>query len=220
MLLVLLENGKMNFQEIVNECIPNRNRCHETLLRLTNERLIRYEPRDWRRGQPKKFSLTKKGKQKAAKLAISSVNRGLTIVEHLIAELDAAKIKEEIDSKISSHWRLMVNDEYPFKGKSFSEKVQNFIDKQALPTRPIFETFKRLHKILTHFRRGEVDFSKYITIVKGDGSDALTIPLNLLKGLDFAKLFFLSHVNNLQEMEIEWKPKTNDSLPKGATDSI
>jgi predicted transcriptional regulator len=202
-----VENKGTTFQWIMeNAGILNRNRCRKVLTNMQSTGLIQEDPQNWKKGQKKWFSLTEKGKNKGAQLAVENINQGLSILEQLSIELNPEKVSEYIGSKITSAWDLMVKDEQPFKGKSFKEKGEDFMLKQAEPAKPIFEALRRLHKILTYFRTREVDCNQYVTIVRSNGSDPLTISLKLLEGINFVELFFLSHSKNNKELEIKWKP--------------
>jgi hypothetical protein len=210
----IVEKRQSTFQWVVNtSSIPNRNRCRATLNELKKQKLMREEPeiKNWKIGQKKWFSLTEKGRNKGLKLVVDEINQGLSILESLTSTLDPVKIRKDIDLEIDSLWELMLNDERPFEEKSFSEKVEYFNRRQSETARPLFESLRRLHKILTNFRTGEVDYSQYITVVRGNGSDPLTIPLRLLKGIDFVGLFFLSQSRN-QELEAKWNAKFTSAV--------
>jgi DNA-binding PadR family transcriptional regulator len=64
-LLLLLQNGKMTFQQLINEFSnrgsENRKRCDELLKQLTKNQLILKTPNNDVKGQMKWYSLTEKG---------------------------------------------------------------------------------------------------------------------------------------------------------------
>ena len=201
----IVEEKQSTFQWVVDSAgIGNRNRCRKLLNKLTEQRLVKEEPeKSYRNGQKKWFSLTEKGKNKGRQLIIDNVNQCFNSLEIVTKSLNPAKVRKEFDSKIDSLWELMVKNKKPFKGKPFNEKVAEFTCRQAEPAKPLFESLRRLHKILSNFRMGDVNYNQYVTIVMND-SDALTIPIRLLKGIDFAGLFFLGLSKN-HECEMEWK---------------
>jgi predicted transcriptional regulator len=211
-----IANKKTTFQWVVdNANIPNRNRCGAILSALIKKGLIREDPKIWKQGQKKFFSLTEEGKRKGMQLAVDSINQGMDILESISSMVNPVQFRTDFDLKEELLWNQMANNEESFIGKSFPEKVNNFLVKQTMMTKPVFESFRKLHKVLTYFRQGEVDFSKYVTIVRGDGSDPITIPLRLLEEIKFGRLFFLSYSKNLQDLKVQWSPKPNIPLPDG-----
>jgi predicted transcriptional regulator len=214
-LLALLKNPdvvtgeKSTFQWIVDTAVPNRNRCRAILTDLKKRKIVKEEPEGWKKGQRKWFSLTEKGKNNGLQLVANNINQLLSILEAVATTVVPEEFRKDYDLKFEELWDRMVSNEKPFKGKTFLEKVEEFERRQAEPAEPMFESLRRLHKILTTFRSGEVDCSQYITVVMGNGSDPLTIPNRLLRGINFANLFFMGQSKN-QKLEMEWNIKSTN----------
>jgi predicted transcriptional regulator len=209
----VVENNRSTFQWIVDTAgVGNRNTCRKILNELRNQKLIVEEPmKNYKNGQKKWFILTKKGKTKAQQFLLDKINQCLSSLEVITGSLNPAEVRADIDSKYDILWEFMVNNQNSFKRKQFTEKVEEFTRKQAEMAKPLHQSLYRLHKILTHLRRGEVDYSQYVTVVKGDGNDPLTIPLRFLEGIDFVSLFFLAYSTNLQDLKIRWNAKPSNS---------
>ena len=208
---LLLEREKMSFQEISEG--QNRNKCNKILDELIGKGFAETEPQQWKKGQKKWFSLTKKGQQEGIKLTSANITEGLRYLDIFSSKLSPTDVKEMEDFEINADWNEMVEGRRIFKNKTFQEKVQIFTRKQAQPRKLIYDTIRRLHKIMVRLQRAQDDYSKYIAIIKGDGSDPLTIPLRLLEGIDFNGLFWISAISNLQDAKIKWKFEADDSVP-------
>jgi hypothetical protein len=181
LMLKLLEEESMNFQEVVETCIPNRNRAHKTLTKLYQKKLIKIDPKNWRRGQSKSYSLTEQGLIKCNQLNISSINKSIKRLQLISSGLktNPSGIEKAIeDQKIAifkKHFARKTGDPYDL------EEARDFQDKMSTPDRPLLEAFINLHEIVRHeFVDGykSLELSSMYTVIK-DGVLYLVKPEEL-----------------------------------------
>ena len=82
----LLETERMDFNEVAR-FILNRNRAQKIIAGLLRKKLINQDPKNWRPGQKKFYSLTEKGELQAYRLDISNINKSLRRLQKISSGL-------------------------------------------------------------------------------------------------------------------------------------
>jgi hypothetical protein len=185
LLLELVKEEKMDFNEVA-EFIHSRNRAQTILANLLRKRLINQEPKNWRLGQKKIYSLTEKGLLHCNQLEINTINESIKRLQSISTGLrsNPSNIKEALfNQKIA----VFLKD---LAGKpSNPEKERDFVTKVRAIDAPLLDIFRSMHEIIRQeFVEGfkNKELSSTATVIK-DGALYLVKPEEL-KGVNLIPL--------------------------------
>ena len=143
-LLALLQNFPMTFQEITDLCESNRNRCHKTLNQLIEKRLIKTSPKNWTQGQKRFFSLTRKGRNEALKEIGNAIETNFAILKNDLEKTLTQTTLNHIRQKAAFHPTLKEFE----AGCIEKERVKGMLKKREQVLAPINNLFFELVKAL------------------------------------------------------------------------
>ncbi len=200
----LLIHGEGNFNTIAQN--TNRNKCGKRLNILLKKGLITKNIKKVKTPQATTithhFNLTTKGREFTIRQQLITseqlINTGLDELENVLSCLEPEKVKEIFDRHENINRQKMIND-----NKNVFEKRQaDYVMAEVKEHRPIFSSMFRLHAILTKLRAPNAPLEDYTTIIKGQTTVPLTVPLRFLEGIDFNHLFLLGHFKGAPK--IKW----------------
>lgn len=182
----------MFFQEIWDSTTQKSHR--NSLCKLVKSSIaqgfVKAEPKDWKQGMKKYFSLTEKGRKEAIRLASKEVNECLITLEgisSLIAS-DPVKLRQFLNRETEQIERSTFLSK-GVNGDSISEYLQKEVDL----FKPIKDACRNLHRVHSNLL-GNGNSENSVTLIYGD--KAMLVKKDQFEGLniDLLQLMPLSEI--------------------------
>jgi DNA-binding HxlR family transcriptional regulator len=208
----LRSKSPQRWSELLKDTNISSRTLKKALERLEKKKLVCRQVDQGRKYPPPvRYSLSRKGIEtvdpQLFSADVAEVNNAVKNLENLSSDLisDPNRLRKWYTEERDANWNELVNN--PQK-KSFQERGNEFIQKEAELQRPIFNTLRSMHKIICNISlkdipKSEADYNSHVTVVK-DGYPYL-VPAELLRGLDYP--FTLAYIGVPTEVTKEIQKK-------------
>jgi DNA-binding HxlR family transcriptional regulator len=213
-LSISIDGKEHRFSDYNKTCKTTNATISKYLKELTNKKRLRKTPGQENEAFRPKYHITSKGRECFLELSNIDVQTGCALLQDIFKKAaDPNAFRKWYKEKNTSNWNEMVK-------KPFSEEnIKEYERKEAALHSPLADACATIHEALTliEFESEKVDYNQYATIIKGDGSRPLTIPLWFLEGIDFERLHVISKITfedqkgNTQDQKIRWTPTLTGS---------
>lgn len=182
----------MFFQEIWDSTAqkPNRTNLSKLVKSSVAKGYVKAEPKDWKHGKKRYFSLTAKGQKEAIRLATKEVNEGLRTLEDISSLIasNPAKLKEFINRETEQ----IEQSTFLSKGVN-NDSISEHLQKQMNLFKPIKDACRSLHKVHS-ILLGNGNSENSVTLIYGD--KAMLVKKDQFEGLniDLLQLMPLSEI--------------------------